>query len=218
MRKIVMFCCMLLALKGQAQYAFQSKNAAPNYPGSIQLKSDENPQKKNYVADYKSIVSVFPLRAISSYMMGSIETTVSKKSSLRFVAGYATFEGNSDFLTVEMKTFTGYRMELMWKNFIGKNATVYEGFYFAPNVVFKECFFSYFPDRFSQQIIKGRAQGYLLGYNVGYQLPIGDKVTLDGYVGQCIDGYNGDNTISRFGDRYVKGIGFQGGLSFGIGF
>lgn len=218
MRKLLFCLCALATLNVGAQYASLSQPLSSLKPSIRLQKADDDTKKKPYEADYKSVVSVFPLRAISSYMMAGIETAVTPKSSLRFVAGYATFEGRSDFLDFDIGTFSGFRFELMWKNFIGKNAKVYDGFYFAPNVVYKECFFTYYQFSTALTPIKDRAQGYLIGYNIGYQLPIGDKVTLDGYVGQCIDGYNGNNKVSRFGDRYVKGIGFQGGLSFGIGF
>ena len=66
---------------------------------------------------------------------------------------------------------------------------------------------------------EGAANSFNLGFIVGYQLAIGESLSLDMYVGECLKKSNGDYlAANRLVDQYKNAIGITGGLCVGFGF
>ncbi|MBI3233246.1 MAG: DUF3575 domain-containing protein [Bacteroidetes bacterium] len=217
--KKVLYCLVLFAFfkqaNAQSPYIYSSKTS---YTKPLNIFEEK---KKKPVVDYNSIISLYPLRAIASYLMAGIETKTGKQTAIKFDAGYATFKGNSNTTDADLISFDGFRVEAMYKYFIGKEAKLYNGFYFAPNVMFKSATFKYY-DNGGWSLIdkKGTAQSFMAGFNIGYQFPVGDMISIDAYIGESLMKSSGDYELigDRLGDTFKNSVGFQGGISFGIGF
>jgi len=216
--KKVLYCLVLFAffkqVHAQSPYIYSSKTSYTKPQNIFEEK------KKKPVVDYNSIISLYPLRAIASYLMAGIETKTGKQTAIKFDAGYATFKGNSNTTDADLVSYDGFRLEVLYKYFIGKEAKLYNGFYFAPNVMYKSATFSYVdPDNYLLDK-KGSAQSFMAGFNIGYQFPVGDMISIDAYIGESLMRSSGDYELiaDRLGDTYKNSIGFQGGISFGIGF
>ncbi len=208
----------LIVLSSSAQNNFLNSStsiyAVPQF-----IKSEK---KKTPEIDYKNVVSIYPFRAIASYLMAGVETKISNNKALKVIAGYATFEGYSNTLSssIEMISFDALRLELQYKYFIGKTPQVFNGFYFSPNAMYKMANYKYYDPTSLFTEVSANAQAFMIGFNIGYQVPIGDRISLDGYVGQSLLWSSGNyaDIQDRLGDTYTNSIGIQAGFCFGIGF
>ena len=209
---------LITSIKVSAQnFLLNQTSSVYQIPGFIKTEKKKTPE-----IDYKNVVSIYPFRAIASYLMAGVETKISGNKALKFIAGYATFEGSSNTLSsnIEMISFDALRLELQYKYFIGKSPQVFNGFYFSPNTMYKMANYKYYAFNSLFTEVSAQAQAFMIGFNIGYQVPIGDRISLDGYVGQSILWSSGNYTEikDRLGDTYTNSIGIQAGFSFGIGF
>lgn len=176
-------------------------------------------KKKKPSPKYVNLFSIYPLRALASYLMVGYEGKVSRNKAVKFIAGYASLE-NAFLYNIDILKYNAVRLELQYKYFLGKKANVFEGFYCAPNLMFKKSNYQYEDGGVNLLVYKGVAQATMLGLVIGYQIPIGEMVNIDAYVGQSVMWASGDfrQISDRTGDTYSNDIGIQAGICIGIGF
>ena len=160
-------------------------------------------EKKEF--PYKQIVSFYPGKALANYMMAGYERQIGPKQVFKVAAGYGSFEEQniSTGFNNDIKNFSAVRFELMFKYFIGKKPTVFNGVYFAPFVSFKNSNFKYNQDRndgsfFPVEDIweEGSANSLATGFVFGIQAPIGESFALDIFVGNGLIKSTGDYSPS----------------------
>ncbi len=172
---------------------------------------------------YRQVVSFYPVKALSNYMMVGYERQVSPKHAMKVVAGYINFEQNntSTNFDFEVKDFSGVRFDLMFKYFVGKNNPVFNGVYFSPILSFKNSKFKYnsFDNFGIEEWEEGAASSVTAGFLFGYQMPLGESFTADIYLGDALKKSSGNYLqANRIFDQYSNSIGLIGGISIGFGF
>jgi len=180
-------------------------------------------KKEKDEMSYRQVISFYPVKALSNYMMVGYERQISPKHALKVAAGYINFEQNntSTNFDFEVKNFSGVRFDLMLKYFVGKNNPVFNGVYFSPILSFKNSKFKYnaFDNFGIEQWEEGAASSVVAGFLLGYQIPLGESFTVDVYLGNAIKTSSGDYLqANRIFDQYSNSNGLVGGLSLGFGF
>ena len=179
-------------------------------------------EKKEF--PYRQILSFYPGKAITNYMMVGYERQIGPKQIFKVAAGYGSFEEQniSTGFNNELRNFSAVRFELLFKYFIGKTPTVFRGIYFAPYVAFKNSNFEYDDFRFSSSgdfWEEGSASSLATGIVFGFQTPIGENFAFDVFIGNGLIKSSGDYIQARrFMDGYRNSIGILSGFSFGFGF
>ncbi len=191
----------------------------------LNLEPTKKSRKEKTDMDYRQVFSCYPIKALSNYIMLGYERQVGDKHVLKIAAGYVSFEDqlastNFDF---EVKDYSGFRFDMSLKYFVGENNPVFNGIYFSPYVSFKNSKFMYndFNDfQFPSDIWEeGSATSFHGGFIFGYQLPIGESFTIDGYVGNVLKRSSGNyKEATRLFDSYKNNIGLIGGITVGFGF
>ncbi len=215
---IVLF---VLTFVPQQLMAVTGYSLDPILSNSIGTKpANKSKQKKEF--PFRQVVSFYPAKAIANYMMLGYERQVGAKNVLKIAVGYANFEQQNLFsgFNNNIKNFSGTRFDLMYKYFIGKEPTVFNGIYFAPYASFKSSNFKYEKfNGFGSVWEDGSATALAGGFIFGYQVPLGDSFTADVYIGDAMVKSHGDYTSAdRFMDSYHSSIGLISGFSVGFGF
>jgi hypothetical protein len=178
-------------------------------------------EKKQF--PYKQILSFYPTKAIANYIMVGYERQIGTKHVLKIAAGYANFEEQniSTGFNNEIKEFSGTRFDMMFKYFMGKDVSMFNGIYFAPYLSFKSSNFKYenFTDFGPSIWEEGSASALATGFVFGLQVPLGNTFCADLYVGNALINCSGNyKEATRFMDSYRNSIGLISGFSFGFGF
>ena len=173
---------------------------------------------------YRQIATFYPVKAMANYMLAGYERQIGPKHALKIAVGYANFEEQS-FQTGfnnDLKSFSGTRFDLMFKYFAGRDPEMFNGFYVAPYLSFKNSNFLYefddnigLPDAWEE----GSASCLVTGFIFGIHSPLGSSFCMDLYIGNAMQKSRGDyKQASRFLDSYKSSIGVISGLSIGFGF
>ncbi len=216
-----LFVLLVLAFIPQQLFAVTKFSPEPIISNNISstLANKSKPKKE---FPFKQIVSFYPAKAIANYMMLGYERQVGPKHVLKIAVGYANFEEQNLFqgFNNEIKDFSGTRFDLMYKYFIGKEAIMFNGIYFAPIISFKSANFKYQDfTGFGSVWEDGSASALAGGFIFGAQFPLGDSFSVDLYIGDAMIKSHGNyREADRFMDSYRSSIGLISGFSFGFGF
>ena len=223
MKRISLFTslCLCLILTAESLCADPVIGPVSYDYASMMLKK----RKEKEEMEYKQVVSFYPVKALSNYMMVGYERQISPKHALKVVAGYVNFETNNtntnfDF---EVKDYSGMRFDIMLKYFVGRNNPVFNGAYFSPFLSFKNAKFKHRSFDFNFGVEpeweEGAASSLTAGFIFGYQIPLGESFSVDAFIGDALKSSSGNYLqADRLFDQYRNSIGIITGLSVGFGF
>ncbi len=221
---LFVFIITLFAIPSFAQTNTQSTEEATDAtPAKVKYKTKKN------VFRFNNLISIYPFQAAINYMTLGYEFKIGEKTAFKTLAGYAEKEGNILGIN-SISKYSGFRIEMQLKYFITKNPDVFNGVYFAPFALYKNCNYTYDEDKWLYDPVlqystymlvqtRDKASAFHVGFLLGYHTKVGESFTIDMFAGEGLMSASGNYKLgTRILDAYSNEIRMKIGLSVGFGF
>ncbi|MBI3234699.1 MAG: hypothetical protein HYZ42_11800 [Bacteroidetes bacterium] len=170
--------------------------------------------------EYKNILSFYPMRAFANYIMLGYERQISEHKSIRFIAGYCYYnQENFGIPFRDLYDIKSTRLELQYKYFLSKKATMFDGWYLGTTIGFKRGNMNLYNPIGNPFPTKATANSMIAGVIMGYQIKFRKDFFADLYIGEVLQKANGDYISANYTlDGYTDGVKLLIGFNVGFGF